>query len=366
MSPWKPTRLEWISFFVLMPLLALGLNYLLYKDRLWHDGSIWLLSYPLIYIQGFGSWYLHIVSMHWYRVLFPTLKQTGIRLVLLAITHIGLTSLTFAMIFYGYDAFHFLGYQLEPEQFKLSILMAVALTLVATTLWEAEYALGKWKESLAEKEELQQLAIQQEFDTLKSQVNPHFLFNCFNTLSSLINEDPEHAEEFLDELSKVYRYLLRNNEDGLSTLKNEIQFIRSYYQLLKTRHGHAIQLHIEIDKRYDFYVLPSLSLQLLVENAVKHNVISRQQPLSIEIFTMAGNKLAVNNNFQPKLIKAPSNRIGLENIRTKYELLQQPGFEILQDDKNFTVVLPLIWNNSNEKKLTMVQSNTAQTANDEQ
>ena len=365
MSPWKPTRLEWISFFVIMPLLALGLNYLLFNDRLWHDGSIWLYSYPLIYIQGFGSWYLHIASMHWYRVLFPALKQTGIRLVLLAATHIALTSLTFAMIFYGYDAFHFLGYQLEMEQFKLSILMAVALTLVATTLWEAEYALGKWKESLAEKEELQQLAIQQEFDTLKSQVNPHFLFNCFNTLSSLINEDPGHAEEFLDELSKVYRYLLRNNEDGLSTLKNEIQFIRSYYQLLKTRHGHAIQLHIEIDKRYDLYLLPSLSLQLLVENAVKHNVISRQQPLSIEIFTMAGNKLAVNNNFQPKLIKAPSNRIGLENIRTKYELLQQPGFELLQDDKNFTVVLPLIWNNSNEKKFTMVQSNTAQTANDE-
>jgi len=366
MSPWKPTRLEWISFFVIMPLLALGLNYLLFNDRLWHDGSIWLYSYPLIYIQGFGSWYLHIASMHWYRVLFPALKQTGIRLVLLAATHIALTSLTFAMIFYGYDAFHFLGYQLEMEQFKLSILMAVALTLVATTLWEAEYALGKWKESLAEKEELQQLAIQQEFDTLKSQVNPHFLFNCFNTLSSLINEDPGHAEEFLDELSKVYRYLLRNNEDGLSTLKNEIQFIRSYYQLLKTRHGHAIQLHIEIDKRYDLYLLPSLSLQLLVENAVKHNVISRQQPLSIEIFTMAGNKLAVNNNFQPKLIKAPSNRIGLENIRTKYELLQQPGFELLQDDKNFTVVLPLIWNNSNEKKFTMVQSNTTQTANDEQ
>ncbi|MDX2046380.1 MAG: histidine kinase, partial [Chitinophagaceae bacterium] len=183
-----------------------------------------------------------------------------------------------------------------------------------------------------------------------SQVNPHFLFNCFNTLSSLISEDRKKAEKFLNELSKVYRYLLRNNEDGLSTVENEIRFIRSYYQLLQTRHGEAVQVNIEIDKRYEPYLLPSLSLQLLVENVVKHNALSKNKPLVIDIFTTAGNKMVVNNNLQRRTIKAPSNKVGLENIKAKYSLLKQDGFQVMEDEKNFTVVLPLIWNNSPENR----------------
>jgi hypothetical protein len=186
---------------------------------------------------------------------------------------------------------------------------------------------------------------------LRYQVNPHFLFNCFNTLSSLISEDRKQAEVFLNELSKVYRYLLRNNEDGLSTLQTEIRFIESYYQLLKTRHGDAVQLEIEIDKKYDQYLLPSLSLQLLLENAVKHNVLSKNKPLVIDIFTTTGNKLVVSNTLQTRSIKGPSNKIGLENIRNKYELLSQPGFQVLEDKTSFSVVLPLIWNKITQQKL---------------
>lgn len=351
----RPTRVEWITFFTLMPVLSTLLNHLLFGDRLFREADIWVYSFPLICIQGFVSWYLHIVSMHWLRLRFPSLQQTVTRLVILALVHIALTSVTFASLFYGYDWFHFLGYELDIHRFKTSILLAIALTLIATSSWEAEYVISKWKASLAEKEEVQQMSIFYEFETLKSQVNPHFLFNCFNTLSSLISEDPKQAESFLDELSKVYRYLLRNNEDGLSTLQNELKFIQSYYRLLKTRHGEAIEVQVEVDKRYDSYLLPSLSLQLLVENAVKHNVVSKTQPLVIDIFTMAGNQLAVNNNLQCKTVKDPSNKIGLENIRLKYELLDQPGFQVLSDARNFTVILPLIWDSGYEKKLSLAQ-----------
>ena len=111
------------------------------------------------------------------------------------------------------------------------------------------------------------------------------------------------------------------------------------------------RLHIEIDKRYDPYLLPSLTLQLLVENVVKHNVLSKNKPLVIDIFTTAGNKLVVNNNLQRRTAKAPGNKVGLENIRAKYKLLDQPGFRILEDKNNFTVVLPLIWNNSATGKI---------------
>lgn len=344
MKAWmKPNKIEWISYISLMPVLALALNLLLFGPRVWVDSRIWLISYPLICLQGLISWYLHVVVMHWLRIRFPHIRQTSTRLTLLALVHVSLTFITFAIIFYSYDALHFLGYELEMEKLHQSIILAIGLTMVSTTLWESDYTYSQWKNSVAEKEKLQQLTILHEFETLKSQVNPHFLFNCFNTLSSLISEDKKKAEYFLNELSKVYRYLLRNNTDGLSTLEEELRFIRSYYRLLQTRYGEGLQLNIETDKRYDQYILPSLSLQLLVENAVKHNIVLKRTPLVVDIFTAAGNILVVNNNLQLRHSKPSSSRIGLQNIRYKYELLNRPGFQILQDSRNFSVVLPLIW-----------------------
>jgi LytS/YehU family sensor histidine kinase len=127
---------------------------------------------------------------------------------------------------------------------------------------------------------------------------------------------------------------------------SEVKFIQSYYQLLQTRHGEAVQINIEIDKRYEPYLIPSLTLQLLVENVVKHNVLSKNKPLIIDIFSTAGNKLVVNNNLQRRSQKVPSGKVGLENIKAKYKLLRQRGMQVIEDGKNFTVVLPLIWNNN--------------------
>lgn len=357
MKPWmKPTKFEWISALAGLPLLAVLLNYFLFGAQQWQDRQIWLFSFPLVCALSFASWYLHILVMHWLRIVFPNIKQTGLRLSILAIAHISLVSLTYIFLFWFYDAVHFLGYQLQMAQLQNALYTGVALTMIATPMWELDYSFRQWKDSVTEKERMEQLTIQQEFETLKSQVNPHFLFNCFNTLSSLISEDKKQAEVFLNELSKVYRYLLRNNEDGLSSLQTEIRFIQSYYRLLKTRHGEAVELKIEVDRKYDQYLLPSLSLQMLVENAVKHNVLSKNKPLLIDIFTTAGNKLVVSNNLQLRTVKAPSNKIGLDNIKAKYDLIGHAGFHVLQDKKSFSVVLPLIWNKVIDQKLVTIES----------
>jgi LytS/YehU family sensor histidine kinase len=293
--------------------------------------------------------------MHWLRIKFPEFRQTIFRLFLLAIIHLSLISFSMVVFFYGFDAAGFLDYKVDVEKFKIGIILGFAVTLVATTIWESEYIFNKWKESLAEKEMLEQQKLKNEFESLKSQVNPHFLFNCFNTLSSLINEDPDQAEKFLDEMSKVYRYLLKTNEDGLTPLKGELKFMMSYFELLKTRYGNGIGISFNIDKKYEEYLLPSLTLQLLVENAVKHNIISKQAPLYIDIQTGPGNILVVSNNLQRKLVKAPSNNIGLKNIRSKYELLKEDGFQVMEDDKNFTVILPLLWSKTLENKFALLQ-----------
>jgi two-component system, LytTR family, sensor kinase len=355
MKTFRPTKIEWLSFSIMMPFICLFINNLLFRGRAFTDWQVWLYSFPLIYVIGCASWYVQIVMMNWLRVQMPDIKQTGLRLTVLGISHFCIRSIAFILIFYLYDGIHFLGYELEIEKVKFAIYFSLALTLMATSMWEADFTFKQWKSAIVEKGRLKQLTIQQEFEALKGQVNPHFLFNCFNTLSSLISEDRKQAEVFLDELSKVYRYLLRNNEDGLSTLQTEIRFIQSYSRLLKTRHGEAVQIEIEIDKKYEQYLLPSLSLQLLVENAVKHNVLSRNKPLVIDIFTTTGNKLVVSNNLQLRTKKGPSNKIGLENIRSKYDLLNEPGFQVLEDPTSFSVVLPLIWSRIPHQKLITIE-----------
>lgn len=346
MKKHKPTKLQVYTFIASMPLIDFVLNYIMFDHRIFSDWSIWLISFPLIYAIGIGSWYTHTVISSIVNKRYPALHQTRLRIVILAVSIIPFMSACVTLIFFMYDGLSILGYQLTYRDLKLGLIVGFCVNLIFETLYQADYVLERYKESVEEKEMLQQLSMEQEFDTLKSQVNPHFLFNCFNTLSSLISEDKQKAETFLNELSKVYRYLLRNNEDGLSTVGNEVKFIESYYRLLQTRHGEAVQLNMEIDKRYEPYLLPSLSLQLLVENVVKHNVLSKNKPLEIDIFTTAGNKLVVNNNLQRRTIKAPSNKVGLDNIKAKYNLLKQPGFQVMEDEKNFTVVLPLIWNNT--------------------
>ena len=119
----------------------------------------------------------------------------------------------------------------------------------------------------------------------------------------------------------------------MTTLKVNSSSFCPILNCSKTRHCDAIQLELEIDKKYENYLLPSLSLQMLVENAVKHNALSKHNPLVIEIFSTAGNKLVVNNNLVPRTQKAPSGKIGLKNIRAKYELLKQPGFQVMEEPK---------------------------------
>ena len=236
----KPSRLYLQCFWISMPLITWSLMYILYDERIWSDWKVWVVTWPIIYFIGYISWRMH-VQYDWYiRNKFPSLQQTGKRVFCKFAVNLLIMTPSLFMIFYFFHGFRILGYRLSTEDLKLGFLLGLAINLIFETLWEVVYIIDKYKEASAEKDILEQMQLQEEFDVLKQKVNPHFLFNCFNTLSSLITEDKDRAERFLDELSKVYRYLLRNNEDGMSSLENELKFIQSYFQLLKTRHGEAV------------------------------------------------------------------------------------------------------------------------------
>jgi two-component system, LytTR family, sensor kinase len=335
-------KLKVYSFLFSMPIIDIAVNQILYKERFWWEWRIWAISFPLIFILGFFSWYARITASAKAEKKYPELNQTWRRMwYKVAVCCMSMVS-TVSVFVCLYSLLHIEGYHFNMNDVWQGAVLSLSVNIVFETLYDADYAISKYKEVEEEKEMLRQLSFREEFNSLKNQVNPHFLFNCFNTLSSLIREDKETADLFLNELSKVYRYLLKNNEEGLSTVANEIRFVHSYYRLLQTRYGEAIKLQVTTVPRYDAFLLPSLTLQLLIENAVKHNILARSAPLEIEIFTRDDRQLVVRNNLQRRTVKVPSNKIGLKNIRLKYELLQQDGFAITQNETCFMVTLPLL------------------------
>ncbi|UOQ67603.1 sensor histidine kinase [Hymenobacter volaticus] len=223
-----------------------------------------------------------------------------------------------------------------------TIQSGLIITFLITGIQEAVYYFSRLLQAERETEQLKKENLQTQLDSLKQQVNPHFLFNSLNTLSYLISEDAEKAEEFLDEMCKVYRYLLRNNENELTNLATELQFIRSYFHLLKTRYGDSLHLNLAIEPSDEQRLLPSLTLQLLVENAVKHNVIHKDHPLTVHISTQNNGQLTVKNNLQKKVQKVASNQVGLSNIASKFSLLKQPDIKVQQTETEFLVTIPLI------------------------
>lgn len=190
--------------------------------------------------------------------------------------------------------------------------------------------------------QIQKVSIQTQFEALKNQINPHFLFNTLSTLMSLIEDDPKQASLFVQELSHIYRYVLQTKDKEVIDLEQELTFIQSYNFLISRRFGDNIQFHIDVPEEYWHYLLPPLSLHLLVENAIKHNAISRRRPLKVEIVVNEANYLVVRNNLQPKSVLPSSTKIGLNNIKERYRYLTSKQVKINKLENDFIVELPLL------------------------
>lgn len=214
--------------------------------------------------------------------------------------------------------------------------------LLLTVLYEINYSLNEWKTLKINKELLKRAGMQGQLQSLKSQVNPHFLFNSLNTLSALIADEPKRAEQFVDEMAKVYRYLLQTNQNELTPLSAELRFIRSYYHLLRTRYDTGFELMIDVSDADLEKNIPPLTLQLLLENAVKHNSILESNPLKVRIRSMGDDLLEISNNRLIKSTPVKSTRLGLANITAKYELLSDRMPAIEDGEGIFKVTLPLI------------------------
>jgi hypothetical protein len=219
----------------------------------------------------------------------------------------------------------------------LYIMMSVGLNAV----FFIRFFIGKWKESIVETERLEKEKARVQFDNLKNQLNPHFLFNALTSLNSLIAENQELASQFVHHLSRVYRYVLQHKDKNLVTLKTELDFIENYVSLLKTRFQQALVFKMDIGVDQWEYSVAPVTLQILIENAIKHNIIESARPLTISIFT-SGKYIVVSNNLQRRRIVETSNQVGLENLKSLYGFLTAQPVIIEQTDERFSVKVPLI------------------------
>lgn len=239
-------------------------------------------------------------------------------------------------------------------------LFYTVVSLGVSLFMQARSFMVKWKQ--ASKFEITQQKIiagtaNAKFESLKNQIDPHFLFNSLNVLSSLIEENPDNAQRFTTSLSKIYRYVLEQKDKELVSVEDELSFAKTYMNLLKMRFENSLFYEMPTTAiNPDARVVP-LSLQLLLENTVKHNVVSEQRPLHIRIF-IEGDYLAIQNDFQKKEVLQDRQGVGLQNIVNRYAIITNRKVLIEQNEKNFTVKIPIL-----TKQITVME--TSSTYNDE-
>jgi two-component system, LytTR family, sensor kinase len=219
-------------------------------------------------------------------------------------------------------------------------LYAILPTLVNLGFFTV-YFIDRWKDSLVHSERLEKEKSQVQFDNLKNQLNPHFLFNALTSLNSLIFENQELASEFVHQLSRVYRYVLQNKEKNFVPLATELEFISNYVKLVETRFAGGLRILFDIQRDSGEKSIVPVTLQILIENAIKHNIIDKQNPLTIEVITV-GDYMVVSNNLQLKNKVETSNRQGLENLKSLYKFLTEKPVVVEQTDHRFYVKIPLI------------------------
>ncbi len=215
------------------------------------------------------------------------------------------------------------------------IFIIIASIIYAVSFFRA------WREQVQETEQVKNEALALKYQVLQDQINPHFLFNSLNVLGSLIDIDVPKAKEFTRELSLFYRNVLQFKDQDIISLKEEIAFVEKYIYLQQIRFGEALEVEIVANANVDGSVIP-LSLQALVENAIKHNEISKAKPLKILIAVTDEQELIVENNLQPKKMVEPSSKTGLANLAGRYEFLTGKKVEIVKNGEYFRVSLPLI------------------------
>jgi hypothetical protein len=331
---------KWLRWIVI-PLAVLLANLLFLKEG-YYNLRLYV-GWSLVGI-GYASlmWHVTLQWLMYIRRRYSDIKQTRKRVFVTFGGYLLITASMQAMIVWLSGATGLSSIPATGEVYGKFIAVSLVWVLIVGTIYEVIYYLQKYREALQEAEALKKVGLQQQYDRLKNQVNPHFLFNSLNSLSALIAEDRTRACAFLDELSSVYRYLLQAGQRPIVTLCDEMTFFTAYRYLLDTRFGTTIHWDIRVDDQFSDRWLPPLTIQTLIENALRHNLLLPEQPLTIRILTTNDGNLEISNGIQRKKLTVSTQPGGLSMLATRFETLGLPRPIIEDDSHRFTVQIPLV------------------------
>lgn len=332
---------KWFRF-IGIPLIAFMAHIIFYNRNDTGEERFGFLGiYFISLAETYILWEAARLVIIYFRRRFPAIQESKKRISGIVIVGTAVVILIRTANIFLYDKTKLWGYSFPLEGYLYNIFVALLYMLIVGGIYEGIYYFNMWKDAALEAETLRNENLQTQLDSLKSQINPHFLFNSLSSLASLISEDQHKAEKFVNELAAVYRYLLQANESTLTTVEKELAFVRTYCQLLQIRFGEAFEVYIDVDKKHLSYQLPALTLQILVENAVKHNVILPYRRLRIHI-AGRNDTLVVENNLQQKNTGEVSGKVGLRNISAKYKLMGQEDIIVEKTKEFFRVTIHLI------------------------
>ncbi|MCO6475449.1 MAG: histidine kinase [Phaeodactylibacter sp.] len=322
-----------------IPSLSFCIPLLFFKATLANGLMAYLPEWGISMMYTTAYWMACRTIFIYFRRRFPGQQETRKRIIYMSVAILA----SYGVVNWSLDYVHLLIGHEEREgvtdfDYTVGTLMIVALV---STLYESVYLYDRWKVSLLEAEKLRRENVESQLEGLKSQVNPHFLFNSLNTLTYIIPEDPDKAVHFVQKLSKVYRYILEIRDKKLISLQEELNFLHAYLFLVQERFGDNLKANLRVPEEAMNLQLVPLSLQILFENAVKHNIISEEHPLQIELW-VENERLIVRNNLQRKRQAMPSTRLGLQNIKNRYTFFSEEKVDVIETKDHFTVSLPLI------------------------
>lgn len=227
------------------------------------------------------------------------------------------------------------------DRFKV-LLPIIIISVMVQAIYEAIYYHAMLKKIIREEEQAKQMMVQMQLDALRNQAQPHFFFNTLNTLRDIIDQNSkEDAKEFVDKLSNIYRFILESGNSNLISLRDELKFAHAYIHIQSERFGDNLQVQWDLPEVFLEDMIVPMSMQLLLENAIKHNVVSRSKPLLVNV-SIKDNHVVVENKMQAKSTQLPSTKVGLKNIEKRYALISNQRIEVKNDGHLFTVALPLL------------------------
>jgi hypothetical protein len=326
----------WLLFTAVL-MLALLIQIALFVEALEYVAALlWIVG--VIVLLWVGNRFIHVRL----DLIYPWTRQP-LRRFFIQLLSSSLYSLACINASYYFLKTLLVGLPPDMEQILVLNLYGMLFIIPVFSLNFGLFFMARWKEAFIQSEMYREENLRTRFESLKTHIDPHFLFNNLNVLSSLIDKAPQEAHQFLDKFADVYRYVLQHRDEELVDLETELAFIQSYSFLFQQRLNKQLRIEIDVPSDKKPHYIPPLSVQMLVENAIKHNKATESKPLSIDIFLENESWLAVRNTFQPKH-QEPSDlpKVGLDNIRKRFGYFSEHLVIVTQDAHYFTVKLPLL------------------------